>query len=74
MSEPDLNTDLAASLGFSEIIVVRWDDDEGRPVYDLGEMDPWAAAEILRQVLKAVRGNLPYPRDTNDDPDEDDEC
>jgi hypothetical protein len=58
-------------VDFGPIITVRYDTDEGRVVYDLGDFDPWAAAAILRQVAKEVRRELPAPRDASLTVDED---
>ncbi len=61
-------------LSFDSLITIRWDDDEGRPVYDIGDLDIWSATAIIRAVLEAVEAWLPTPRDISEDPaDLDDE-
>ena len=55
------------------LILIRWDDDEGRVTYDLGGMDPWTAVAVLGQVLDAVTETLPLPRDVNEPVEETDD-
>lgn len=62
-----------ADLSFDELIIIRWDNDEGRVVYDLGDLDPWAASAVIRQVLADVEDYLPSPRDINTPPTEEDD-
>lgn len=50
-------------IGVDWLITVRWEDDEGRPVYDLGDIDPWAAVTILRKTADNVEDSLLDPRD-----------
>jgi hypothetical protein len=51
---------------FGPIITVRYDLDEARIVYDLGDIDPWAASAILRQVARRVTEDLPTPREASE--------
>lgn len=59
--------------GFDSLITIRWDHDEGRVVYDLGEIDDFAAYAILNQVQSDVRSRWPDPREINDPPDDEDD-
>lgn len=60
-------------LGVDWLITVRWEDSEGRPVYDLGDIDPWAAVTILRLTADMVEESLLLPRDGKFPGPEDDE-
>ena len=65
--------ELPGGLEFDSLITVRYDDTEGRPIYDLGSTDPWAAVTMLRAVADAVEGWLALPRNIDDPPDEEDD-
>lgn len=54
-------------------IIVRWDQDEMRPVYDLGDMDEYSAVTVLRQVVHDLEDRLPLPRNINDPVEEADD-
>lgn len=58
MPAPDLPPDFH--------IIVRWDSDEQRVVFDLADMDDFSAITVLRQVVGCLEDRLPYPRDIND--------
>lgn len=54
-----------------KLITVRWDDDEGRVVYDLGDIDQFSAIGILTQVVRDIQSRLPDPREISDPMDAD---
>jgi hypothetical protein len=53
-----------------QIIIIRWDSDEGRPVYSLGTLDPWGAATLLQQVVEHILEGLPAPRADDEEPED----
>lgn len=48
------------------LITIRWDNDEGRIVYDLGGLDDYSAEAMVRQVADTLFERLPVPRDIDD--------
>jgi hypothetical protein len=58
----------------STLITIRWSNEEGRPLYSIGTMDPWAALTILQVTADAVYDTLALPRDLDapleEDPEE----
>lgn len=60
-------------MPFDSMIIVRYDQDEQRPVYDLGDFDEYSAVEILRVVADYIEARLPSPRANAELPEEEEE-
>lgn len=52
-------------LPFDGLITIRWDQDEGCVVWDIGELDYWSAEAMIRQVANCIYDEMPEPRNIN---------
>lgn len=66
MPEPEPELEQLAEFT-DNLIIIRWDEQEGHVVYDLGELDGWSAVTILQKVFDAVYDSLPDPVNAEDD-------
>jgi len=50
----------------SSLIMIRWSAEEGRPLYSIGNMDPWAAIAILEATARKIERGFFEPRCLDD--------
>lgn len=60
MPEPEPELEQLAEFADS-LITIYYDRVNGRVLYDLGELDPWAAYTMLQQAADDVYSELPEP-------------
>lgn len=62
--------DVAPELLDVHLITIRWDNEEGRPICDLGGLSPWECVSILRATADQVLARVLQPRPSDEDPEE----